>query len=188
VSAKPATAKPTTTAAKKPAAAKPKLATAASPPRDVVPSTTKPRTNPRTTRARPTPRPPNQEPEPRRPDRGLDRRGTLVGASAISIHSVHLLVAHVVGHHLEPLADESVFLGLGSAVVERGFLGGEARAELAATLARFAAVARSLGADTIAFLGTEPIRRAADAARVVADAHAIEAHRSTSCRTRMRPS
>jgi exopolyphosphatase/guanosine-5'-triphosphate,3'-diphosphate pyrophosphatase len=59
-------------------------------------------------------------------------------------------------------------------VAQRGFLGREARADLAATLARFASVARSLGAETISFLGTEPIRRAADAAQVVADAHAID--------------
>ena len=57
---------------------------------------------------------------------------------------------------------------------ERGFLGGKARADLATTLIRFATIARSLGADSISFLGTEPIRRAADAASVVADAHAID--------------
>jgi exopolyphosphatase/guanosine-5'-triphosphate,3'-diphosphate pyrophosphatase len=83
-------------------------------------------------------------------------------------------VAAVVGHHLEPLADESAFLGLGSAVAERGYLGREARATLADTLARFTATARSLGASTITFLGTEPIRRATDAPRIVADAHAID--------------
>jgi exopolyphosphatase/guanosine-5'-triphosphate,3'-diphosphate pyrophosphatase len=68
------------------------------------------------------------------------------------------------------LADESAFLGLGSAVVERGFLGRAARAELAATLDRYADAARALGAHDVTFLGTEPIRRAADAARIVADA------------------
>jgi exopolyphosphatase/guanosine-5'-triphosphate,3'-diphosphate pyrophosphatase len=105
---------------------------------------------------------------------GPDERG-VVGASVdLGSNSVHLLVARVVGHDLEPLADESAFLGLGSAVAQRGFLGGEARAELMATLARFAAVARSFGADAITFLGTEPIRRAADAGRLVGAAHEID--------------
>jgi exopolyphosphatase/guanosine-5'-triphosphate,3'-diphosphate pyrophosphatase len=99
----------------------------------------------------------------------------VVGASVdLGSNSVHLLVARVVGHDLEPLADESAFLGLGSAVAQRGFLGAAARAELVETLARFAAVARSFGADTITLLGTEPIRRAADSAQVVAAAHEID--------------
>ncbi len=80
------------------------------------------------------------------------------------------MVAAIVGHHLEPLVDESAFLGLGSAVVARGFLGSAARAELAAQLTRYADTARSLGAADVMFLGTEPIRRAADAARIVNDA------------------
>ena len=82
------------------------------------------------------------------------------------------MVAVIAGHRLEPLVDESVFLGLGSAVVERGFLGRAARAELAATLARYADMARTHGAANVTFLGTEPIRRAADAASIVRDAAA----------------
>ena len=87
----------------------------------------------------------------------------IVGASAdLGSNSVHLLVARVVGHRIVPLVDESAFLGLGSAVAERGYLGRTARADLTATLERFAAVARSHDASGITFLGTEPIRRAAD--------------------------
>lgn len=63
--------------------------------------------------------------------------------------------------------DESVFLGLGSAVAERGFLGRPARGELVATLVRYAETARRLGAGDVTFIGTEPIRRALDAASVV---------------------
>ena len=97
----------------------------------------------------------------------------VVGASVdLGSNSVHLLVAAVVGHQLEMLVDESVFLGLGSAVVDRGFLGHAARAELAATLALYATTARSLGAENITLLGTEPIRRAADSAAIV---HEVEA-------------
>jgi exopolyphosphatase/guanosine-5'-triphosphate,3'-diphosphate pyrophosphatase len=92
----------------------------------------------------------------------------VVGASVdLGSNSVHLLVAAVSGHRLESLVDESVFLGLGSAVVARGFLGLAARAELAETLAGYAETARSLGAEHVTLLGTEPIRRAADAARIV---------------------
>jgi exopolyphosphatase/guanosine-5'-triphosphate,3'-diphosphate pyrophosphatase len=92
----------------------------------------------------------------------------VVGASVdLGSNSVHLLVATITGHRLEPLVDESVFLGLGSAVVQRGFLGRAARAELAETLGIYAATARGLDAVHLTLLGTEPIRRATDAAAVV---------------------
>jgi exopolyphosphatase/guanosine-5'-triphosphate,3'-diphosphate pyrophosphatase len=84
-------------------------------------------------------------------------------------NSVHLVVAVVAGHRLQPLVDESVFLGLGSAIALRGYLGRAARGELTATLVRYADVARRLGAGDVTFLGTEPIRRAADAATIVHD-------------------
>jgi exopolyphosphatase / guanosine-5'-triphosphate,3'-diphosphate pyrophosphatase len=91
-----------------------------------------------------------------------------VGASVdLGSNSVHLLVAAIAGHELRPLVDESSFLGLGKAVDQRAHLGGEARAELATTLAAYAATAQALGATTITFMGTEPIRRAADAGRIV---------------------
>lgn len=96
-----------------------------------------------------------------------------VGAAVdLGSNSVHLLAASIHGHQLRPLADESVFLGLGAAVDGRAHLGGAARAQLAEALARYADRARSLAAANIAFLGTEPIRRAADASRIVADVEA----------------
>lgn len=91
----------------------------------------------------------------------------VIAAVDVGANSVHLLVAVVTGRRIESLVDESVFLGLGSAVVGRGFLGRAARAELAATLARYADTARGLGAGNVTLLGTEPIRRAADAAAIV---------------------
>ncbi len=91
-----------------------------------------------------------------------------VGASVdLGSNSVHLLVATIAGHVLRPLVDESAFLGLGAAVDERAHLGPHARIELAETLARYATTARQLGATRITFMGTEPIRRAADGARIV---------------------
>lgn len=97
----------------------------------------------------------------------------VVGASVdLGSNSVHLLVAEISGHRLTPIVDESAFLGLGSAVSERGYLGASARAELIATLVGYAEVARGVGADDITFIGTEPIRRASDAGRIVAEAGA----------------
>lgn len=103
-----------------------------------------------------------------------------IGASVdLGSNSVHFLVAAIIGHRLRPLADESVFLGLGATVDAQAHLGSAGRAELVAALARYAATARALDAASITFMGTEPIRRAADAARIVADVEAstaIELH------------
>jgi exopolyphosphatase/guanosine-5'-triphosphate,3'-diphosphate pyrophosphatase len=94
----------------------------------------------------------------------------VVGASVdLGSNSVHLLVAEIAGHRLTPIVDESVFLGLGSAVSERGYLGPAARAELVDTLVGYAEIARRFGAANVTFVGTEPIRRAADAGRIVAE-------------------
>lgn len=94
----------------------------------------------------------------------------MIAASAdAGSNSVHLFVAVVAGHRLEPLLDESAFLGLGSVVDERGRLGRHKRAELASTLSRFAGIARDLGAATTTFVATEPLRRAKDARLVLRD-------------------
>jgi len=99
----------------------------------------------------------------------------VVGAAVdLGSTSVHLLVASVEGHRLTPLVDESVFLGLGKTVAARGLLGRVARAELTAALAAYAAAARGLGANAVTFIGTEPIRRAADASVVVRDVRATD--------------
>jgi exopolyphosphatase/guanosine-5'-triphosphate,3'-diphosphate pyrophosphatase len=87
-----------------------------------------------------------------------------VAASAdAGSNSVHLFVAIVSGHRLEPIYDEAAFLGLGAAVDAQGRLGTAKREQLASTLARFAGIARDLGADSITFVATEPLRRADDA-------------------------
>jgi exopolyphosphatase / guanosine-5'-triphosphate,3'-diphosphate pyrophosphatase len=85
----------------------------------------------------------------------------------VGANSVHLLVAVVTGRRLEPLVDESVFLGLGDRVDSAGTLGPAKRGELVAALVRYAQTARRLGAERIAFVGTEPMRRAGDAATAV---------------------
>lgn len=93
-----------------------------------------------------------------------------IGAAVdLGSNSVHFLVAEIAGHELRPLIDESSFLGLGAAVDACAHLGSGAREELTAVLARYAATANDLGASTMTFIGTEPLRRAADGARIVDD-------------------
>jgi len=96
-----------------------------------------------------------------------------IGAAVdIGAYSVHLVVAEVHGHRLVPLLDESVPLGLGAVVDARGDLGFDAGTRLVETLVAYAATARALGAGATAFVATDPLRRAADAAAVIA---AVEA-------------
>ena len=97
-----------------------------------------------------------------------------IGAAVdLGSNSVHLLVAVIAGHRLRPLVDESAFLGLGAAVDERAALGGDARLALAEVLRRYATTALDLGASAVTFVGTEPLRRAADGARIVAEIEEI---------------
>lgn len=88
-------------------------------------------------------------------------------AADVGSTSAHLLVASLEARDVRPLADESVFLHLGAVVDERGTLGEEATAELVASLRAFAERARTLGAPGLTAVGTEPLRRALDAARAV---------------------
>ena len=87
----------------------------------------------------------------------------------VGSNSVHLLVAVVSGHRLEPLVDESVLLGLGAIVDGDGRLGPGHRAELSASLVRYVETARRLGAGEVTLVATEPLRRAADAGAIVAE-------------------
>jgi exopolyphosphatase/pppGpp-phosphohydrolase len=96
-----------------------------------------------------------------------------VGAAVdLGSNSVHVVVAAIADHRLRPLLDESVFLGLGAAIDTRAALGTEARAELVSVLDRYVRTAADLGASTTTLVGTEPLRRAADAARIVVDVEA----------------
>lgn len=89
-----------------------------------------------------------------------------VRAAAVDIGStsVHLLVAEFSGAGVEPLLDTSDLLGLGGQIESDGMLGPIARRGLTETLERYAAEARRLGSRVIVFVGTDPLRHAADAA------------------------
>lgn len=65
-----------------------------------------------------------------------------------------------------------MFLGLGNAVHDGAPLGAEGRAGLVAALVGYTASATRNGASNVTFLGTEPLRRAPDAARIVAEVQA----------------
>ncbi len=123
--------------------------------------------------------PATRRPDPRAAPAPIDpppANDPVVGASVdLGATSVHLLVAAIEDHRLTPLIDESVFLGLGRTVADRGYLGRDGRAELASTLVAYTATARGLGAEAVTLIGTEPIRRAADAAVVVAEVAAATA-------------
>ncbi len=99
--------------------------------------------------------------------------GTVVGAAIdIGSTSVHLLVAAVGDHLVEPLLDESVFLGLGDRVAADRYLGTAARDSLVEVIAAYVETARRLGAANVTLMGTEPLRRAGDGVAIVRDVEA----------------
>ncbi|MEK6719325.1 MAG: hypothetical protein AABZ33_01490 [Chloroflexota bacterium] len=98
-----------------------------------------------------------------------------VSGAAVDLgsNSVHLLIAGIGSDQsLDPLVDESVFLGLGDKVAADSRLGGTVRAAVVDTLIDYARIARDLGAASTTFVGTEPIRRAGDAATLARDVEA----------------
>ena len=97
------------------------------------------------------------------------RRPRVLAAIDIGSYSVHLLVATVGRRQVAELVDESAFLGLGRTIDRDGGIG-PARDELLATLAEFAEHARAFGAERTIVVGTDPLRRAPDAADVIAEA------------------
>lgn len=101
------------------------------------------------------------------PDHARSGPAPVCAAVDVGANSAHLLVGRVDGHRVVPLADESALLGLGTLVDAGGLILADARGPLIATLGGYAATARGLGAERIAFVGTEPLRRAADARSVV---------------------
>lgn len=93
--------------------------------------------------------------------------GRIGAAVDLGSTSVHLLVAGILDHRIEPITDESVFLGLGEVAEAGGALGEEGRRALVDALVQYESVARDGEAGDITFVGTEPLRRLADAPRIV---------------------
>lgn len=103
------------------------------------------------------------------PEAGAPRRApaSVVAAIDVGSNSAHGLIAVVRDHDIEPVVDRSAFLGLGWAVDRRGTVGRDKEAELIEALARYVRRAKGLEARPVTVVGTEPLRRSADAARVV---------------------
>ena len=99
---------------------------------------------------------------PRRPGAAIDLGST----------SVHLLIARPERTSLAVLEDESAFLGLGAAVDGPGTLGPTGRATVVATVGEYVDRARAAGVEAPILMGTEPLRRLADATQVVAEVSA----------------
>ena len=95
-------------------------------------------------------------------------RPEVAAAIDIGSYSVHLLVAEVWRHRLAERLDESAYLGLGRELDVAGSLG-PARDRLVETLVALVGRARAIGAETITIVGTDPLRRATDAADVIAE-------------------
>lgn len=92
-----------------------------------------------------------------------------VGAAVdVGSNSIHLLVGMVGPGAVQPLVDESELLGLGDVVDREGRIPDDACEAMIRTLVRYAATSAANGAVAITFVATEPLRRATNAADVVA--------------------
>jgi exopolyphosphatase / guanosine-5'-triphosphate,3'-diphosphate pyrophosphatase len=97
-------------------------------------------------------------------------RGDPVGAAIdVGSNSVHLLVARFGPGHVQPLLDESELLGLGDVVDREGRLTGAGIAAAVSAVHAYAERARTLGAEDVVIVGTEPVRRASDRSVLQAD-------------------
>ncbi len=86
----------------------------------------------------------------------------------VGSNSIHLLVGLVGPRAVQPLVDESELLGLGDVVDRAGHIPEDVCAAMIRTLERYVVAAASHGAESITFVGTEPLRRATDHADVAA--------------------
>jgi exopolyphosphatase/guanosine-5'-triphosphate,3'-diphosphate pyrophosphatase len=93
---------------------------------------------------------------------GVTAPSGLGAAIDVGSNSVHLLVASMGRRGLRPVADESMHLGLGRIVDREGRLPADARRAALTVISGYVERARSLGAATVAVVGTEPLRRASN--------------------------
>ncbi len=109
------------------------------------------------------------EPRAGRPVISYDDAISVGAAVDIGSNSVHLLVAVIGDGWLQPLRDTSDLLGLGDVVDRDGTIPRDARRRVADVLATYVETARRSQADSVTLVGTEPLRRAANADKLVAD-------------------
>lgn len=86
----------------------------------------------------------------------------VIGVADVGSNTTHLLVGVTDGEQIEPLLDLSVSIDLGVAVERRGKIGKELAMRVADALLDFRERARALGAEGLAIVATEPLRRASD--------------------------
>ena len=95
-------------------------------------------------------------------------RASRVGAAVdVGSNSIHLLVGLVGPGGIQPLVDESDLLGLGDVVDRDGHIPDASRDAMVRTLERYATAAAARGAESVTFVATEPLRRAANQARIL---------------------
>ncbi len=96
------------------------------------------------------------------------RRAVRIAALDLGSNSFHLLVADVrPDGGIEPVATDKEMLRLGSRVAETGSVGDEGTRQAVATVARFRAMADSLGAERVVACATSALRDGRDARRVI---------------------
>jgi exopolyphosphatase/pppGpp-phosphohydrolase len=87
----------------------------------------------------------------------------MIGAAVdVGSNSVHLLVARLTDGGLETLVDISEQLGLGDFVDDHGTIPEEPKLNLVRLLLEYRDLALEQGAERVTFVGTEPLRRAAN--------------------------
>jgi exopolyphosphatase / guanosine-5'-triphosphate,3'-diphosphate pyrophosphatase len=96
-------------------------------------------------------------------------RSSIRAALDVGSNSIHLLVASVDGPRLDPIADESVQLGLGDVVEREGRITSAARDALLDALEMYVHRAEALGSEPPIQLATEPLRRASNRSVIQAD-------------------
>lgn len=93
----------------------------------------------------------------------------MIGAAVdVGSNSVHLLVASLTDGHLDTLIDVSEQLGLGDFVDSDGEIPAAPQRGLIYLLREYRELALSQGAEKVTFIGTEPLRRAANGRAVAA--------------------
>jgi exopolyphosphatase/guanosine-5'-triphosphate,3'-diphosphate pyrophosphatase len=89
---------------------------------------------------------------------------SLAAAIDIGSNSVHLLAAHQdAASAVIPVLDAREHTGVGRLVDQSGRLGEEGRARINDLVVGYVQQARTVGADPVLLMGTEPLRRASDA-------------------------